>query len=74
MNNETMACLELEFAVPLAVATGGLEDLVSESCRKAHRGTRPRGAADGEGTEADGRAERGTDGMRPRGADTAQPS
>ena len=41
---------------------------------EAHRGTRPRGAADGEGTEADGRAERGTDGMRPRGADTAQPA
>ena len=41
---------------------------------EAHQGTRPRGAADGEGTEADGRAERGTDGMRPRGADTAQPA
>ncbi|XP_069445026.1 collagen alpha-1(I) chain-like [Ovis canadensis] len=38
-----------------------------------HQGTRPRGAADGEGTEADGRTERGTDGMRPRGADTTQP-
>lgn len=40
---------------------------------EAHRGTRPRGAADGEGTEADGRTERGTDGVRPRGADTTQP-
>lgn len=38
MHDEMMACLELEFAVPLAVATGGLEDLVSESCRKEHKG------------------------------------
>ena len=38
MHDETMACLELEFAVPLAVATGGPEDLVSESCRKEHKG------------------------------------
>ncbi|XP_052520224.1 collagen alpha-1(I) chain-like, partial [Budorcas taxicolor] len=39
-----------------------------------HTGARPRGAADGEGTEADGRTERGTDGMRPRGADTTRPA
>ena len=38
MHDEMMACLELEFAVPLAMATGGLEDLVSESCRKEHKG------------------------------------
>ncbi|XP_052520172.1 basic proline-rich protein-like [Budorcas taxicolor] len=39
-----------------------------------HTGARPRGAADGEGTEAGGRTERGTDGMRPRGADTTRPA
>ncbi|XP_042098602.1 collagen alpha-1(I) chain-like [Ovis aries] len=56
-----------------AAATRATDRAAAGPGSEAHRGTRPRGAADGEGTEADGRTERGTDGVRPRGADTTQP-
>ena len=39
-----------------------------------HTRARPRGAADGERTEADGQTERGTDGVRPREAKATQPA
>ena len=37
-----------------------------------HTRARPRGAADGERTEADGQTEKGTDGVRPREANATE--